>query len=311
VILIARSKLNRNRVIGAYFAGQLGNQLFQRAAAEFLALSSGNVSVQICGILGRDFPKSPALSGIRYTSARRFENKICGFLIGQSTGNRTSVISNIALFIAKRVLQLILIIRFRRKFTIYVSNSIFEAPLVEHEDNAFLVGYFQNYFWSLRENEIRAKICHMLQIPEKVTLIPRVVMHVRLTDYLETNDFGQLSPSYYAQVLQLARDDAKPSELIITTDDKHLAEKMFTGLNHSAVFYGKEELSSLEALHMIRESKYRVIANSSFSWWAAYLGEAEESRTFFPSPWFRHLNGINRFPREWIPCDAIWIDDIN
>jgi hypothetical protein len=128
---------------------------------------------------------------------------------------------------------------------------------------------------------------------EQVTAI-----HVRRGDYLN-EQFGILDNDYYASALQTL--NVQPgSRLWIFTDDVTLARELeiFKKFNN-AYFVEDGGLTSVETMEVMRNAMNFVIANSSFSWWAAQLRYNRRGRVVAPWPWFKTPNS----PMEIIHSD--------
>jgi len=107
----------------------------------------------------------------------------------------------------------------------------------------------------------------------------KVVLHVRRGDYLENNDtHPSTSLDYYKKCLKQL--DLKSSNVLIVTDDIKNVSREFKDIEYTHI-NGKSEL---EDFVYIMNADYIIGCNSSFSWWAAYLSNSNNS--FFPKKWF-------------------------
>lgn len=302
--------MGQKMVVG-YVAGQLGNQLFQRAAMEYANIVHFNSQASLHAVLGKGFRESPALRDVSMYRASWLETKICSLLIRPLRVQTTREV--ILRQCAERVLQILLVIRFRHRFAIIASSSISEPPKLENATTSiFLIGYFQDNFWSDYEEEIIATLRQSLSLSECEPLYDRIAIHVRLTDYLDSSDFGSLSPYYYERIVaEILRNEKRELDIEIFTDDTKLAKDLFLDWPFQVRYLGPDDLSSLETLSQIGSAKYRIIANSSFSWWAARLSQRVSSTTFYPTPWFMNVEGIHRFPPRWIPRNSYWLEGKN
>ena len=114
-----------------------------------------------------------------------------------------------------------------------------------------------------------------------------LVVHVRLGDYLLEPDFGIPSPEYYFEAIagMQALDDF--SDIWVFSNDIEKAKEHLSFLNFDFVTWVPEiGGSASETLHLMREGSAFVIANSTFSWWGAFLSKTEDAQVVAPSPWF-------------------------
>ena len=161
-------------------------------------------------------------------------------------------------------------------------------------DSVRLYGYFQSpKYFDHRRKEILKLFSPPpgieLNLPtEYLDIIKRddtVAIHVRRGDYLKgvnKDIFHQLpESSYYKDAL--ARFDQKKHHFVIFSDDTEFAQKMhaFEGLKNLAFVKG---LKTHEDLYLMSRCKNHIIANSSFSWWGAYL--SENRNVVCPAKWF-------------------------
>lgn len=131
----------------------------------------------------------------------------------------------------------------------------------------------------------------------QITPRPEISMHVRRGDYVGHSAFVDLTAKgYYERALATFQED-RP--VLIFSDDPEFCRKRWFGPRFT-VFEQGHEFDDLIAMASCRD---HVIANSSYSWWAAYLDPNPDKRVIYPTAW--HTDGIVRigFPPEWEACE--------
>ena len=74
----------------------------------------------------------------------------------------------------------------------------------------------------------------------------------------------------------------------IFTDDKEWCKKHFKGRCFSVVELEEGPKTDIAEMMLMSKCKHHIIANSSFSWWAAWLNDAPEKLVIAPSKWINH-----------------------
>ena len=142
-------------------------------------------------------------------------------------------------------------------------------------DNQLLIGYFQSekYF----EDHIE-DIKKLFALP-KVTLPPNSVsLHVRRGDYLSSPDIHPtLTSDYYYKALDLIGDY---SNIYVFTDSEIPPDLKLDNM----IVVSKN--SDYDDLIMMSSCEHNIIANSTFSWWAAYLNSNQDKKIIAPKTWF-------------------------
>ncbi len=117
-----------------------------------------------------------------------------------------------------------------------------------------------------------------------------VSVHVRRGDYVAnpvTNEVhGFLGTSYYEKAIQYLQSKIKSPVFFVFSDDIEWAEKNLK-TDHPLVFVdhnGGEK--DYEDLRLMWNCKYHIIANSSFSWWGAWLSNYDGQYVIAPKNWF-------------------------
>ncbi len=170
--------------------------------------------------------------------------------------------------------------------------------------NILLHGYFQNYPPIGRHEEAIRQVYLSGLGNYRASLhdsVSRVGIHIRRGDYLHPpySDVLPVQPlTYYEQALQLF--DTNAVEFYIFSDDLDWCKQqpLFQRLPKKIFVEEPNEVKALASMSTCLGGM--ICANSSFSWWGAFLGaQKERNKVVVPSHWFKGGVG-NLFPPEWI-----------
>ena len=202
----------------------------------------------------------------------------------------------------------------------YINEDNFHYhPLsISSELNICLFGYFQSYKYFEKYSNL---IIHLLKIEElkkdilkkneynKENLETTVTMHFRLGDYkFISNAYPLLTFEYYDKCLTfLNKDDIKKVLYFCEEQDVEdvdiIINKLKTKYNLFDFVKVSNKLDDWEQLLLMSCCKYNIIANSTFSWWGAYLNTNESKKVCYPDKWFgpkkNHLNTKDLFLSTW------------
>ena len=124
-----------------------------------------------------------------------------------------------------------------------------------------------------------------------------VSLHIRRTDYLTNSNHTNLQIEYYEKALSMFDSN---QEVIIFSDDPNwcMENKLF----ENDRFMVSQTGSNYMDLCLMSLCKQHIIANSSFSWWGAWL--AKSDRVIAPKGWFEgsnnsHLDTTDLIPQDW------------
>jgi hypothetical protein len=283
--------------------GGLGNQMFQYAAGRALSLRRGQpLRLDISDFKGYGLHQGFELPRV-FTCELEIatEQDVRDFLgwRGSRFGRKFS---------------------FRPKFRILHGGSLVVEPhfqywpgISEVSRNAYLTGYWQSekYFSDVAEI-IRADFAFREQLSrpnvllaERVRHSMAVSLHVRRGDYLTDPSanaaHGLCSLEYYRSAIEhIAARVANP-EFFIFSDDIAWARsnldipfpRHFVDHNQGAESYNDMHLMSL--------CRHHIIANSSFSWWGAWLNARQDKIVVAPRKWFAKTDSIEHLlPAGWL-----------
>lgn len=196
----------------------------------------------------------------------------------------------------------------------------FEYKPIPSEENLILHGFFQSekYFENQKDSIINAfkPKNEFLQVVREagkdfLNLKNTVAIHVRRTDYLQLSEAHPvLSMDYYDYAGKIIDDKIdKPFSsvcslnYIVFSDDIEWCKSQF---KHPKCIFS-ERNSNIVDLFLMAQCKHHIIANSSFSWWAAWLAKnmfENNGITIAPQNWFGpsldHYNTKDLYLPEWI-----------
>jgi hypothetical protein len=173
----------------------------------------------------------------------------------------------------------------------------FDETILNIPDFTDISGYFQTekYFKNYRSNILK-EFDFYHDIKTKATDIrskitdPVISLHIRLGDYLYLTDSHPVcSQEYYKEALSNLPNDIC---IYIFSDDMYKAANIFQSLDRKYIF--PETNDKYLDMCLMTMCDYHIVANSSFSWWGAWLSDSK--KVIGPSKWF----GDNpNMPRDW------------
>jgi hypothetical protein len=193
-----------------------------------------------------------------------------------------------------------------------------------HYDHAFealgpqtnLFGYFQSerYFGSIAEclrdwfAPRKPLVGEMLGLIQASRL--PISVHVRRGDYLNPDTaevHGILGEPYYRQALgRLERATGREAELFVFSDDPPASEQVLNFVPRSRLVHVRGEPERpWEDMALMAHCRHHIIANSSFSWWGAWLNRSPDKIVIAPHAWFapnelKKRNTCDLYPPGWL-----------
>lgn len=284
-------------------SGGLGNQLFQYAAG--LALSE-RLNTELC--IDKSF-----LAGRQWrVTKRKFE--LDTFKLNASKYSS---------FFSPLMPQLI---KFPRLFSALTRwTLVYENQLIEPSYffnlpiNSYLIGHWQSQTYLKGLNKEILFSCFPTQddlsianrnMLENIKHQNSVGVHIRRGDYVtnsKANKFHSLlSKSYYFKAVSKIQEANKKTHFYIFSDDIEWCEKNLTIFDGPHTFVRKKS-AAWEDLLLMGNCKHLIIANSSYSWWSAWLGDyiygSQNRVVIAPKRWFTNLeNNVEKelFSAHWI-----------
>lgn len=114
-----------------------------------------------------------------------------------------------------------------------------------------------------------------------------VAVHVRRGDYTKpvNRQFAIQSPAYYAEAARVVRERTGAADFYVFTDDPAWARTQLDLPGRASIVSGEPGMTPIDDFTLMRKARHFVISNSTFSWWTAWLGERPGGCIVAPSTW--------------------------
>ncbi len=194
------------------------------------------------------------------------------------------------------------------------------GPLYRHEGQAYdssiesigpgtyLMGYFQSErFFTNVADDIRAafSLAHVTSDRDLIAALeagPYVAVHIRRGDYANdkktTATHGLLGAEYYELARALMDQLVPGAHYLVFSDNLHVAAQLTEHWPNRLLSPGKSREEDLRLMSLCR---HHIIANSTFSWWGAWLAQAGDKRVIAPRRWFARDKMLKTFTDDIYP----------
>jgi len=135
-----------------------------------------------------------------------------------------------------------------------------------------------------------------------------VSIHVRRGDYLLAKQGSLALPlSYYHAAVRTIRQKTSSPCFFVFSDDVEFARNNLPDDIRGVFVDHNSALTAYEDLRLMSACSHNIIANSSFSWWAAWLNRNPEKIVISPKFWFRKSESYypDLFPHDWTLIDNL------
>lgn len=204
------------------------------------------------------------------------------------------------------------LLRLFLKYGIFVKKENFENIFdVVSNNKSFFDGYWQSYkYFESISNIIRKDFTFRI-IDERCKSLSNVMksqnsisLHIRRGDYLLSDGYsGICTDEYYKKAIDYIYQHIDNPFFYVFSDDKEWCSSNLQLLNkdYMLVDFNKGALS-YQDMYLMSKCKHNIIANSSFSWWGAWLNDNPEKIVIAPKKWYnRDSSNYNqlRIPEQW------------
>lgn len=286
-------------------SGGLGNQMFQYAAARRLA-EVNNTELKI------------DLNSFKTDNLRKYELDKFNISAKQALPENLDLV-NLSVpnrFLKRKInLEPAAFPFMRRKWPVRYINERhfhFDPMILNLGDNVYLDGTWQSekYFSDIEETireefSFKSSLFNNKEIFQEIKSTSSISLHIRRGDYAtnpKTNSYhGLCSLDYYNKAVEYIAEKVKDPHFYIFSDDTKWAEENLT-INHVVtVISGIYTKTGFDDLRVMSMCKNHIIANSSFSWWGAWLSKHHDKIVVAPNRWFNGpgLKTTDLIPGSW------------
>lgn len=279
--------------------GGLGNQLFGYAFYRSLQLKNANINVYLdkstyindCNKRGNLYPIQIDLYNV---------------VVNECTIEQKDLLANDGRTFLRKVIRKLF---GNKKSYILEQNPLKYDSQVMDKDNVYLDGYWQTskYFDDIRDTiltEISLKIpldSANQDLLNKIESTNAVGVHVRRGDYLKVPEMygGICTSAYYIHAIDYMRRHTDNPVFYIFSNDINWCREVFASYTDIEYVDINGEDRGYFDLELMRNCKHNIIANSSFSWWGAWLNENPEKIVIAPKKWLNGEVNDDVCPEDW------------
>lgn len=287
--------------------GGLGNQMFQYATARRIAWRNKSVLKldlsTLQGEPGSDTPRRFELHHLSITAQPASPSEIAGLTM-QAAASRESVLGHLLQKLGLRPLPVF----YRER------HFHFDRAVLRMSDNSYLEGYWQSekYFADIKElilTEFSFKhpLSGMnLQLAQSMQTTSSVSLHIRRGDYVSSSAItafhGTCSLQYYLNAAaKIASEVPAPHFFVFSDDTEWVKEHLLLPYTMTMVEHNGPDAGH-EDMRLMSMCRHHIIANSSFSWWGAWLNPRPDKIVIAPSRWFNDpsVDTGDLLPASWL-----------
>jgi len=259
--------------------GGLGNQMFQYAYAKALQLKGYEVKIDVGAF------NTYKLHGGYQLDKYNIDLEV------------TTTVENNQFYKNSIVFKLLKKLGLYNSKIIEEKSLLFDESLLRIEDDKYIQGYFQSekYFINLREVILKqftmiSNITNYTKQVEKSILKSHnsCSIHIRRGDFINSvnkNLHGTCDIEYYEKAIELMNNKEENINYFIFSDDIDWVKDNLK-VNNAVYIDSEEKRVPHEDMYLMSLCQHNIIANSSFSWWGAWLNQNYYKIVIAPARWF-------------------------
>ena len=181
--------------------------------------------------------------------------------------------------------------KFRPNFLYKVDEQQYDESILV-SPKAYLFGYWQDelYFSNINDKvreafTFRGIDSRNIEISKRMQSCNSVSLHIRRGDYAA---FGMtiIKEDYYENAIKYINSNVEAPSYFIFSDDMESSKEMANnlGIQYELIDFNRKE-DSYKDMFLMSQCKHNIIANSSFSWWGAWLNNNQNKIVVAPNSW--------------------------
>jgi hypothetical protein len=190
----------------------------------------------------------------------------------------------------------------------------FQSDVLSLRDNVYLDGYWQShkYFSDIRDVLLKElEPVQSMSDEDKLTAkqideTTSVSLHVRRGDYVTlasaAQTHGLCTLEYYKSAVALVQERFRNPTFFVFSDDPEWTRANLHFDSPTVYINHNGPDNAFQDLRLMSLCEHQIIANSSFSWWAAWINKNAEKAVLAPKKWFANRPDVTEdlFPASWI-----------
>jgi hypothetical protein len=183
--------------------------------------------------------------------------------------------------------------------------------LQSYEGFVLYFGFWQSprYFDSFQDEIRNTFSFDKLQLSKKsnalltiLQSVESVSIHIRRGDFLTKMNNVTCDNAYYMKAISLINSKIENPYFVFFSDEPEWVKENFPSSNAVYVDWNRG-IDSWQDMCLMSKCKHNIIANSTFSWWGAWLNENKEKIVIAPSEFIRNTKTPHIYPIDWIILD--------
>lgn len=193
------------------------------------------------------------------------------------------------------------------RFGTTTSEDFYRIPA-----DTYIHGYWQSEsFFNRHKDQIRAAFTFSDAIDsDNAALLVRIgvqqsaSIHLRRGDYLTAKNsriYHQCTPEYYITSMKKLEERVGAVKFFVFSDDPEWAREFFADKAYDCEIVDQNKgPASFNDLRLMSACNHNIIANSSFSWWGAWLNSKTDKTIIAPRQWMKGVESTRIIPSDWL-----------